>query len=167
MRPTTPAYAAAITLYLAAGGAAQVLWLDVVGTLLDPTAAGLCALPTLLAALMALGSRADAPHYRARLLAAGALLPLMLLLWSQTRTTALPPVVTGLHALLVLACHAAAVTVTMDRLDLRWPRPFGGLVDRLPEPAPRPAQGGAHATLPRRVPPTRRQFSWVTSLVFR
>jgi hypothetical protein len=137
MKATTPSYAAAITLYLAAGGAAQVLWLGVAGTLLEPAAAVVCALPTLLAGLLALTGNADSPLYRPRLLAAGAVLPLLLLLWSQTQVAALPPVVPALHALLVLACHAAAVTVTMDRLGLRWPQP------------------------------PRLQFNWVTSLVFR
>ena len=137
MKAPTPAYAASITLYLAAGGAAQVLWLDVAGSLVTPAAAVCCALPTLLSALLALTGRADQPAYRQRLLAAGALLPLVLLLWSQTQTLALPPVVPALHALLVLGCHAAAVTAAMDRLQLRWPQP---------------------AWL---------QFSWVTSLVFR
>ncbi|HZF80494.1 MAG TPA: hypothetical protein VEZ89_11965 [Rubrivivax sp.] len=137
MKPTPPAYAAAITLYLAAGGAAQVLWLDVAGTALHPAAAFVCALPTLLVGLLALTGRADAPQYRSGLLACGALLPLLLLLWSQTQVATLPPVVTALHALLVLGCHAAAVTAAMDRLDLRWPEP------------------------------PRLQFSWVTSLVFR
>ena len=141
MKPTTtPAYAAAITLYLAAGGAAQVLWLDVAGTLLQPAAALVCALPTLLAALLALTGQADQPAYRNRLLAAGAVLPLLLLLWSQTQAAALPPVVTALHALLVLGCHAAAVTVTMDRLQLRWPQPFGWLIALLHEAAPHTTQ---------------------------
>jgi hypothetical protein len=136
MKATTPAYAAAITLYLATGGAAQVLWLDVAGTLLQPAAAVVCALPTLLAGMLALTGNADSPHYRTRLLAAGGLLPLLLLVWSQTQV-ALPPVVPALHALLVLGCHAAAVTLAMERLGLRWPQ------------APR------------------LQFNWVTSLVLR
>ena len=137
MRPTPPAYAAAITLYLAAGGAAQVQWLDVAGTALHPAAAVVCAVPTLIVALLALTGRADDPRYRRRLLACGAVLPLLLLLWSQTQVATLPPVVTALHALLVLGCHAAAVTAAMDRLSLRWPQP------------------------------PRLQFNWVTSLVLR
>jgi hypothetical protein len=131
MKASTPAYAAAITLYLAAGGAAQVLWLDVAGAPLEPAAAALCALPTLLAALLALTGHRGSLAYRNRLLAAGAVLPLALLLWSQTQAGLLPPVVNALHALLVLGCHAAAVTVAMDKLALRWPQPFGGLVDLL------------------------------------
>lgn len=148
MKATTPAYAAAITLYLATGGAAQVLWLDVAGTLLEPAAAAVCALPTLLAALLALTGRRDAALYRSRLLAAGAVLPLGLLLWSQTQAVALPPVVTALHALLVLGCHAAAVTVTMDRLNLRWPQPLGWLIDLLHEAAPQAAGNRRAAAAP-------------------
>ncbi len=121
--------------YLSLFGAALVAWLHQAGAQPRWEAAFCCAAPVLLVA--AWGWRRAGLGW----MHAAAVLPLLQLLWLQNQPVALPPVVTALHALLCLACHAAACTAAMARLGLpAWPLPK------------MPAQP---------------QFSWVTNLVLR
>lgn len=98
-----PALAAWTTAYLALVGVAQMTWLDFAGAE-STLARAACCVPALAAAVLAFLPRT--PAYRARLLAAGALLPPAL--WGACLSVPLPPVVVALHQLLCVASHAAA-----------------------------------------------------------